>query len=102
MLNTIQPSILKTMTYFQHSQPSPVPQANRTTEEMYIAIVKNDLTTVYEKINDGADVNFVFGPAYGSPEGYTPLMVACHRGRLECAKALLRAGREGAEVTMKS
>ena len=25
-------------------------------------------------------------------EGYTPLMVALHRGRLECAKALLRAG----------
>lgn len=27
-----------------------------------------------------------------SAEGYTPLMVALHRGRLECAKALLRAG----------
>ena len=26
------------------------------------------------------------------PEGYTPLMCAAHRGRLECAKALLRAG----------
>ncbi len=25
-------------------------------------------------------------------EGYTLLMVALHRGRLECAKALLRAG----------
>jgi Ankyrin repeat len=25
-------------------------------------------------------------------DGYTPLMVALHRGRLECAKALLRAG----------
>lgn len=25
-------------------------------------------------------------------EGYTPLMVALHRGRLECAKALLRVG----------
>ena len=24
-------------------------------------------------------------------EGYTPLMVALHRGRLECAKALLRS-----------
>ena len=30
--------------------------------------------------------------AYGSPEGYTPLMSAAHRGRLECAKALLRSG----------
>lgn len=67
-------------------------QADRATEELYNAIVKNDLHTVYEKINDGADVNFVFGAAYSCPEGYTPLMVACHRGRLECAKALLRAG----------
>ncbi len=28
----------------------------------------------------------------GHTEGYTPLMVALHRGRLECARALLRAG----------
>jgi hypothetical protein len=67
-------------------------QASRPTEELYNAIVKNDLSAVYEKIEDGADVNFVFGAAYNSPEGYTPLMVACHRGRVECAKALLRAG----------
>lgn len=40
----------------------------------------------------GADVNFVFSEAYQCRGGYTPLMVACHRGRLECAKALLRAG----------
>lgn len=44
------------------------------------------------QIQDGADVNFVFGTAYQAPNGYTPLMVACHRGRLECVKALLRAG----------
>eukprot|EP00775_Hariotina_reticulata_P008134 gene8134-8328_t len=69
-----------------------VVKANRSTEELYNAIVKNDLGTVYDKINEGADVNFVFGPAYKCQEGYTPLMVACHRGRLECAKALLRAG----------
>jgi ankyrin repeat protein len=37
-------------------------------------------------------VDFVFGPAYACAEGYTPLMVAAHRGRLECARALLRAG----------
>lgn len=69
-----------------------VVKASRPTEELYNAIVKNDLAAVYEKIEAGADVNFVFGPAYASTEGYTPLMVACHRGRLECAKALLRAG----------
>ena len=40
----------------------------------------------------GANVNFVFGPKYGSAEGYTPLMSACHRSRYEAAKALLRAG----------
>ena len=37
-------------------------------------------------------MNFVFGRAYGCPEGYTPLMSACHRGRLDAAKALLRSG----------
>ena len=47
---------------------------------------------MYKKIEEGADVNFVFGRAYGSPEGYTPLMAAAHRGRLEATKALLRSG----------
>lgn len=53
---------------------------------------KNDVRLVYKKIEEGADVNFVFGEAYGCPEGYTPLMAAAHRARLECCKALLRAG----------
>ncbi|KDD76941.1 hypothetical protein H632_c60p3 [Helicosporidium sp. ATCC 50920] len=69
-----------------------VVKASRATEELYNAIVKNDIKTVYQKIDEDADVNFVFGPAYKSNEGYTPLMVAAHRGRLECARALLRAG----------
>ncbi|KAG2438013.1 hypothetical protein HXX76_005627 [Chlamydomonas incerta] len=69
-----------------------VAKANRATEELYGAIVRNDLHGVYDKIDAGADVNFVFGPAYSCPEGYTPLMVAAHRGRLEAARALLRAG----------
>lgn len=69
-----------------------VVKATRTTEELYMAIVKNNIKTVYKKIEEGADVNFVFGRAYRCPEGYTPLMAACHRGRLECSKALLRAG----------
>lgn len=42
---------------------------------------QNDIRAVYKKIEEGADVNFVFGRAYRCPEGYTPLMVACHRGR---------------------
>lgn len=67
-------------------------KASRQTEELYNAILKNDLELVYQKIEEGADVNFVFGTAYKSNEGYTPLMVAAHRGRIECAKALLRAG----------
>lgn len=43
---------------------------------------------------------------YFEAEGYTPLMVALHRGRLECAKALLRAGADpnfvnnGGDLTM--
>ncbi len=53
---------------------------------------QNDIRLVYKKIEEGADVNFVFGSAYGCPEGYTPLMAAAHRARLEACKALLRAG----------
>lgn len=44
-----------------------VTKANRATEELYNAIVKNDVRKVYEKIDEGADVNFVFGRAYQSP-----------------------------------
>ena len=56
-----------------------VTKASRVTEELYNAIVKDDVKAVYQKIEEGADVNFVFGRAYRCPEGYTPLMVACHR-----------------------
>jgi ankyrin repeat protein len=86
------PSVISTLLYHLAGIFSHFLQASRPTEELYNAIVKNDLSAVYEKIEAGADVYFVFGPAYNSPEGYTPLMVACHRGRVECAKALLRAG----------
>lgn len=54
---------------------------------------QNDVRLIYKKIEEGADVNFVFGGAYGCPEGYTPLMSAAHRGRLDACKALLRAVR---------
>lgn len=69
-----------------------VVKANRETEELLMAIVKNDVKLVYKKIQEGADVNFVFGSAYSCKEGYTPLMAAAHRGRYECCKALLRSG----------
>lgn len=69
-----------------------VVKASRETEELYNAIVKNDVKLVYKKIEEGADVNFVFGSAYKCPEGYTALMTSAHRGRIECARALLRAG----------
>lgn len=78
--------------YDPYVQDGNAVKASRETEELYNAIVKNDIKTVYQKISEGADVNFVFGPAYQCRGGYTPLMVASHRGRLECAKALLRAG----------
>ena len=58
---------------------------------MIRAPVQNDVRLIYKKIEEGADVNFVFGRAYGCPEG-THLMSACHRGRLDAAKALLRPG----------
>ena len=69
-----------------------VVKASRETEELLNAIIKNDIKLVYKKIEEGADVNFVFGRAYKCEQGYTPLMCAAHRGRLECAKALLRSG----------
>ena len=56
-----------------------VVKASRATEELYNAIVKNDIKKVYEKVEEGADVNCVFQLAYRSQEGYTPLMVAVHR-----------------------
>lgn len=34
----------------------------------------------------------MFVTPYKCAEGYTPLMVAAHRARLECARALLRSG----------
>jgi len=71
---------------------SDVEKATRETEELYNAIVKNDVKLIYKKIEEGADVNFVFGRAYGCKEGYTPLMAAAHRGRIEAVKALLRSG----------
>ena len=67
-------------------------RADRATEELYAAIVADDLPTVYRKLEEGADPNFEFGLSYKSKEGYSLLMVAAHRGRLEVAKALLRAG----------
>ena len=67
-------------------------RADRATEELYAAIVADDLPAVYRKLEEGADPNFEFGRAYRSKEGYSLLMVAAHRGRLEAAKALLRAG----------
>ena len=79
------------------SRRSPVrrPRANPQSSPlapMIRAPVQNDVRLIYKKIEEGADVNFVFGRAYGCPEGYTPLMSACHRGRLDAAKALLRSG----------
>lgn len=47
---------------------------------------------IYNKIEEGVDVNFVFGLVYGCDEGYMFLMSACYRGRLEVVKALLRSG----------
>ena len=68
-----------------------VHKASRETEELLLALIKNDVKLVYKKIEEGADVNFEFGRAYGSKEGYTPLMCACHRGRLEATKATIIA-----------
>ncbi len=64
-------------------------------EELYNAIVADDVAAVYDKIEQGADVNFVFGPAYSSAEGYTPLMVATHRGRCVRVSASLTGSGNG-------
>ena len=69
--------------YDPYASGNDVVKASRETEELYNAIVKNDIKKVYKKIEEGADVNFVFGTAYRCKEGYTPLMVAAHR----CAAA---------------
>ena len=78
--------------YRPYADGDGVVKASRETEELLLAIHKNDVKLIYNKIEEGADVNFVFGPAYGCDNGYTPLMSAVHRGRVEAAKALLRSG----------
>ena len=78
--------------YKPESKGKAVHKASRETEELLMALIKIDVKLVYKKSEEGADVNFEFGRAYGSKEGYTPLMCACHRGRLEATKALLRSG----------
>ena len=65
--------------YDPYAMGDDIQKASRQTEELYNAIVKNDIKAVYKKIEEGADVNFTFGRAYQCWEGYTPLMVACHR-----------------------
>lgn len=75
------------------------PRATRATEELYNAIVSDDVDAVYAALDAGADPGFEFGAAYRSPEGYTPLMAAAHRGRLAAATALLRAGADPNHVT---
>ncbi len=57
-----------------------VTKANRATEELYNAIVKNDVRKVYEKIDEGADVNFVFSRAYQSPGADPPPLLSGTRG----------------------
>ena len=47
-----------------------VVKGSRATEELYNCIVKNDIKGVYAKIEEKADVNFVFGRAYRSEGGY--------------------------------
>ncbi|EIE27124.1 ankyrin [Coccomyxa subellipsoidea C-169] len=92
--------------YDPYARGDDVVKASRETEELYNAIVLNDIKKVYKKIEEGADVNFVFGKAYRCLEGYTPLMVAAHRNRYECCRALLRAGADpnfmnkGADLAM--
>jgi hypothetical protein len=44
-------------------------KASRETEELYNAIIKNDIRLVYQKVHEGADVNFVYGRAYQCPGG---------------------------------
>lgn len=59
------------LTCFRLAQVRPDPHPflahltpRRETEELYNAILKNDIRLVYKKIEEGADVNFVFSRAY--------------------------------------
>ena len=54
-----------------------VVKASRPTEELYNMIVKNDVRKVYQKIDEGADVNFVFGRAYQCPGAACCTCVPC-------------------------
>ena len=59
---------------------SPPPRrASRATEELYNAIVADDVGAAYAALEAGAEPGFEFGRAYRTAEGYTPLMAAAHR-----------------------
>jgi ankyrin repeat protein len=62
------------------------------TEELYLAVVADDVEKTYSLIESGAKIDHVFNHAYSCPEGYTSLMAAAHRNHLEVARALLRSG----------
>ena len=47
--------------YKPESKGKDVHKASRETEELLMALIKNDVKLVYKKIEQGADVNFEFG-----------------------------------------
>jgi hypothetical protein len=52
------------------SPPPPLPHLSRPTLKKLTKkkLLQNDVKLIYKKIEEGADVNFVFGKAYGSNE----------------------------------
>ena len=67
-----------------------VVKASRESEEMLNAIIKNDIKLVYKKIEEGADVNFVFGRAYSCNEGKCNDNMVMHQSNPSTQSLFLR------------
>jgi len=61
-------------------------QVKEKAHKLLEAVREKDLRAAHHALEEGADVEFVFGDEDGSGEGFTALMVACYRGDAQVDK----------------
>jgi len=67
---------------------------DKTEEELFYAISRDDPATLERLLKEGVDPNTIFDGCdpLGKPLFWFPLHFCCEKGRLECARLLLKAG----------
>lgn len=67
---------------------------DKTEEELFYAISRDDPATLERLLQEGVDPNTIFDGCdpLGKPLFWFPLHFCCEKGRLECARLLLKAG----------